>query len=128
MSDRVRLLQGIARFLETEARPAISDRGCAFRARIAASLLQSLALDEAAELPPLALAAQRLMSERDPAAAATPDAPKAAASSVEELAALLRFDPPTGERERAWRRAWLDALAAQIAVRNPRFDLDRELP
>src|SRR5687767_6645635 len=46
--DRDALLGAVARFLEQDARPALTDPALAFRARIAAALLKSVAAESAA--------------------------------------------------------------------------------
>ncbi|MGE0709920.1 MAG: phosphotransferase [Planctomycetota bacterium] len=120
------LLAGLLRFLEQDLGPALArERGLAFRARIAGSLLQSLALfergagqlarEQAARLAPLV---------GQPGS--QPDDPPEALER--ELCRRLREDPPDPAEEARWRAAVREGLAARVALKNPRFDLRGELP
>ena len=95
------LLQAVAKFLDQELRPAVTDPGLAFRTRIAASLLRSLASERPAERELEEIEAMlELPMERFRTGVATPI----------ELSAA--------------RRAVHSSLRARVRARSPEVDLD----
>lgn len=111
------LLLGVADLL-SELRGEL-ERGPAFRARIGASLLQSLAHEsarsEALEREERALLAPLVGLE-------------AAPCELERELCRRAQASPSAEDQRAWRRGVLAQLALRISLRNPRFDLRLDLP
>lgn len=106
-------LAAVARFLDADLRPALTDRALSFRLRIASSLLQSLAL-EAAHTGALAAAeAQRLGA--------------LGLGDASALARGLREGTVPPERERAVREHLIQTLRERLAAVNPRFDTSPEI-
>lgn len=129
MADRPEkevLLDAVARFLDKEVRPAVSDPRLAFRLLIAANLNQIVAtelrLGEAHEAAQLA----RLRA----LAGLPPPAPGSAADRAAELRRLerdlarrIREEPLDDDARRRVREHVIATLRERLAVSNPRFDL-----
>ena len=95
------------------------DRAAGFRARIGASLLQSLASESA----------RSESLEREERALLAPLAGIDAAPHELERELSRRAQEPLSEAvQREWRRGVLAQLALRISLRNPRFDLRLDLP
>ena len=121
------LLIGVARFLDQDIRPQIADKALAFRLRIATHLLttvvRELAFESQADAAELA-SLQALLGQAD---APQPDAQRRAeailAGNTQAVIDLesnqLSPDDLHDHLERA--------LAARLAVTNPRFDLSPEI-
>ncbi|NCG22341.1 MAG: hypothetical protein GWP91_25270 [Rhodobacterales bacterium] len=121
------LLIGVARFLEQDIRPQIADKALAFRLRIATHLLttvvRELAFESQADAAELA-SLQAILGQND---TPLPDSERRAeailAGNVQAVTALesdaLSADTLHDHLERA--------LAARLAVSNPRFDLSPEI-
>lgn len=100
-------LAAVARFLDEQLRPAVPDKGLAFRARVAAALLEGLAAEAAAGAALEAGARARLT-------------PLVAEGTEAALAAAIR----AGRVDQvAARRAVREGLAARLRVTTPDFDL-----
>lgn len=114
MSD-LQLLQAVAKFLDGELRPVVTDPGLAFRTRIAASLLKSLALERPAE-------ARLDADARAGLAALLGDGarPELEARLIERL----RAGALDAEVQAAARAAVRAALRARLKVTSPELDVD----
>ena len=126
------LLLAVARFLDEEVRPALSDPALSFRARIASHLCTSALreiereeADDAAELSTLNVLFADEPSRNPP----TKDERRARIRMLNErLVARLRADDlASGERSHLGRHV-RETLRAKLAVNNPKFDLARDLP
>lgn len=145
--DRDALLGAVARFLEQDARPALTDPALAFRARVAAALLRSIAAEnaaaealESAELVRLrglleALdgraaradedTGDELVARGDPGAEADR---RAALRTLERLLCdRVRAGLPADALRRA-REAVREGLRARLAATTPDFDPSEDLP
>lgn len=118
-----RLLAEVAQFLIRDVLPAVDDRALAFRVRIAAHLVATVAREvgseEAVDRAELdGLLALGLASEADGAAAVR----EAVAAGKAELGRVLRDDGvPEGADQ------WIEgSLAARLKVSQPRFSLALE--
>jgi hypothetical protein len=118
-----RLLADVARFLTTDVLPALDDRALAFRVRIAAHLVgtvaREVASEEAIDRAELdGLVALGVAEDAQGAAAVR----HAIAAGRETLGRMLRDDgvPPGAD-------AWIEgSLAARLKVSAPRFSLALE--
>lgn len=120
--DAATVLSGLADWL-----PALApeDRGVAFRLKIAESLLRSLASESPRRSELDRQERQRLQDALGLAQASLDDAQVRA----DLEAVVCERAGRVGEEEAARLRACVSAgLAATLQVRNPRFDLSRELP
>ena len=120
--DAPALAAGVAGFLQGDVLPAISDRGLAFRVRIAAHLSGILAREAVqgeafAEADRAALVDAGLVDSKQGPARAAVLAGRAA------LARAIRAgDPPEGADT-----LLCGMLARQLTISNPRFSLERDL-
>lgn len=122
------LLQGLAMFLAQTVRPAVSDKGTAFRVRIAEHLAMSLALQLTREGATDQAAVERLASLLDAEAdTSTPAALRASREALElQLAVGLRdgnIDPSDAITAHV-----RQSLADELTWTNPRFDQRMDLP
>ena len=104
-------LQAVAKFLDADLRPALSDRALSFRVRIATSLLQSVALE----------------SEHEDALAAAES--KRLAGLAEDNAALARMlrEGVLPDRDAAVLQHLIQTLRERLQAVNPRFDTSPEI-
>ncbi|MCO5166111.1 MAG: DUF6285 domain-containing protein [Planctomycetes bacterium] len=137
--DPTDLLAAVARFLDEDARPALGDPALAFRARIGAALLRSLAAEagaaealEAADLARLRAVLAALDGREDHDEGADLTTP----SESERRAALRTVERALCDRVRAGlapgdlarvRAAVAEGLRARLAVTTPAFDLSPEV-
>lgn len=128
-ADAAVLLQGLAMFVGESLRPAVADKALAFRARVAQHLLISLALElRAGEVADRAAIArlEALLAEPSPRPETAVEAALRRRALEEALAERLRARAPLDrDAVDAHLRA---ALADELAVTNPRFDLAEDLP
>lgn len=110
------LLQAVAKFLDQELRPVVTDPGLAFRARVAASLLRSLALEQPA--------AERLDAEARTGLAALLGRDASRAELEADLVERLRAGRLDAKAQAAARVAVQTALRARLRVTSPDLDLD----
>lgn len=127
--DPATLLFGLAAFLEHDLRPSVADPGLAFRVRIAAHVAQTLALQEGVHDDALraTLASGRALlgDEEAPPPGTRPELVAAVADVEKRVAHAIRSgralpEPATLAHLR-------DALAAELRVTNPAFDLRLDL-
>ena len=122
--DEPTLLRAVARFLETDLRGAITDRGLAFRLRIASHLLATTAahLEQGEALETRSLADLTDLLE-------TPLPPDLGRREIlAELHAELSRRLREGTVDREASLAWLqEALRSQLKLTNPRFVLDAQI-
>jgi hypothetical protein len=116
MAESEQLLQAIARFLDQELRPVVTDPGLAFRTRVAASLLRSLALE--------APAAQRLDAEARAGLGALLGSDASRAELEADLVERLRAGRLDAKAQAAARTAVRTALRARLKVTSPELDLE----
>lgn len=131
LPDRNVLLQAVAGFLAQDVVGAVEDRAVAFRVRIAAHLVATVARElqgeEARDLDQM----MRLSGALDstvPIGLETRDDRHHVLRGME--AALLdrvRATPPDTDEALALRRVLQDELRARLAVVNPRFDLSEDV-
>ena len=128
LPDKQTLLAGVARFLEGEVRPAVTDRGLAFRIRIAAHLLGVVAREvtheeahDRAELDALCA----LLGREGSVPSGAGDRSDAIREAREALSGAIRAGEVSDGDAVA---GLLELLATKLSVSNPRFDLTRELP
>ena len=123
-SEKEALLGAVARFLESEVRPVVTDPRLAFRLLIAANLNNIVAAElragdgaERAEMGRLrTLIPDLVVDENDPH--------RACAELNRALAERLRSGEAMGAERLTYIRANLkQTLRARLAVSNPRFDL-----
>ncbi len=110
------LLQAVAKFLDQELRPVVADPGLAFRARVAASLLKSLALERPAEAT--------LDAEARAGLATLLGGEGSRAELEATLVERLRAGALDAETQAAARGAVRAALRARLRVTSPELDLD----
>lgn len=125
--NKTAILMGVARFLDQDVRPEIADRALAFRVRIATHLLSTvvreLAFESAADSAELASIQTTLGEPATPQPDAQVRAEAIAAGNRELVAGLASGDlDPEALHDHLER-----ALAARLAVSNPRFDLSPEI-
>ena len=128
LPDKGALLVGVARFLGQDLLPHVSDRGAAFRVRIAAHLLAMVARELASEgqADPAELRAFQELLGRGGEVPADPEVRAAEiAEHRSELAAAIRSGevPPEAALD-----TLMQVLGARLAVSNPRFDTSLEHP
>ena len=118
------LLGGVARFLKEEILPNTPDRGRAFRVRIAAHLVASVAREiegeeahDTAELRRLAVLLDGAAPEEMGEAARR----EALAQYNDQLADAIRGGDPTVDVESA-RAHVMETLREKLSVNQPRFD------
>jgi len=116
MAESELLLQAVAKFLDAELRPVVTDPGLAFRARVAASLLKSLALEGPAE--------PRLDAEARAGLASVLGGDGTRAELEADLVARLRAGALDARTQAAARAAVRTALRARLKVTSPELDLD----
>ena len=126
LPDRDVLLQAVAGFLVQDVVPNLSDRGLAFRVRIAAHLVATLSrelqteeADDAAQLRRLAEALGQELPAPEPGRDARHAAIRSLEAQVDAHAREVDPDSPEGV---VLRRALQADLAARLKVVNPRFD------
>ena len=130
--DKTTLLAGVARFLKDEVLPNTTDRGRAFRVRIAAHLVASVAREVAAEEihdgAELERLAKLLETPFDPPSGEAARRVTLTAQNDRLADAILQGDP-TLDVEAA-RAHVMETLREKLAVNQPRFDtrLDPESP
>ena len=126
------LLGGVVRFLKEEILPNTPDRGRAFRVRIAAHLVASVAREiegeeahDTAELARLAALLDTSLPERAGESARR----GALAQYNEQLADAIRDGDPAVDVEAA-RAHVMETLREKLSINQPRFDtrLDPETP
>lgn len=110
------LLLAVARFLDAELRPVVTDPGLAFRTRVAASLLKALALERPAE--------HRLDAEARAGLVAVLGREGSRAELEADLVERLRAGRLDPEGQAAARTAVRSALRARLKVTSPELDLD----
>jgi hypothetical protein len=136
-SDALGLLGAVARFLEHDARPALQDPALAFRARIAAALLRSIAAEAAAaeSLEQGELARLRALVRELDARDDVDEQEAGPASEVDRRAALHTLEQALCDRVRAGlaegplarvRASVREGLRARLAVTTPEFDLSAQ--
>ena len=115
------LLNEIAQFLEAQVRPAISEKGLAFRVRIAIHLLGVIAREVEQAPGHLAAEASRLSAllGGDPPG---DDLAAWVEARNTELAAGLRADAYDAEARAAIQAHLMQTLRETLAVAQPRFD------
>ncbi|MCA8925655.1 MAG: hypothetical protein KDD82_27850 [Planctomycetes bacterium] len=127
--SKERLLEAVAGFLAHDVASAVGDAALAFRLKIAANLLSTIAaesrVDEALELD----ARERL---RGLVAGVAPrgDGQEARRAELSELEAALcaQLRAGTAPPEEQVRAALREVLGARLALVNPRFERSLELP
>lgn len=138
MSDMQGLLAAVARWVEQDARPALKDPALAFRARIAAALLRSVAAEATAAegLEEAELARLRALVRELDTREVVEDQEAAPASEVDRRAALRTLERVLCDRVRAGldagalarvRATAREGLRARLAVTTPDFDLSAEV-
>jgi hypothetical protein len=118
--DEPTLLRAVARFLDTDVRGAVTDRGLAFRLRIAAHLLATTAaqLEQSEVLEHGALDSLARLLDAEPAS----EQPRRDALNALQAELGARLAAGTVDREASL--VWLqDALRTQLTLTSPRFDL-----
>ena len=122
------LLQGLAMFLGQTVRPAVSDKGTAFRVRIAQHLAMSLALQLGREGECDQQAVDRLTAllDADPDTT-TPSALAASRQALEEQLAVGLRDGTLDISDEVVAHI-RQSLADELSWTNPRFDLSGDLP
>lgn len=119
--DAPTLLTEIARFLETQVRPAIDDKGLAFRVRIAVHLLGVIGREVTHAPAHLQAEADRLAALSGVALPAD-DLTEWVGARNADLAAGLRADTYDAEARDAIRAHLMQTLRETLAVAQPRFD------
>ena len=123
------LLQGLSLFLGQTVRPALDDKGLAFRVRIAQHLAMSMALEMSLAEPADRAALVRLHALGMSDDADTPTASQAAAARAAAEARLARTIRDGGDIDTAAVRRHVEqGLRDELAYTNPRFDLTKDLP
>lgn len=120
--DKTTLLAEVARFLEEQVRPAIDDKGLAYRVRVAAFLVGVVAREDASEhlADPAHLAALLQLLGGGDLPADIEERREAIRAAEAEVARRLR----DGDLPIAQALPVLKAvLAGKLKVSNPRFDL-----
>ena len=122
------LLQGLSMFLGETVRPAVADKGTAFRVRIAQHLAMSLALElsvgEAHDRAALTRLGALL---NQPATAETASWARDERTRLDaELAVQLRSGADL--QDPRIRAHILQSLRDELSITNPRFDLRKDLP
>ena len=123
------MLQGLSMFLGGTVRPAIDDKGLAFRVRIAQHLTLSMALELSLAEPADRAALKRLHALGfAPADPPTTAAQASAARDAAEggLAAAIRRGDALDES--AVRQHIEQSLRDELAYTNPRFDTRKDIP
>ena len=131
LPDRNVLLQAVAGFLHQDVVPQVADRALAFRLRIAAHLVATVArellgeeAEDAAQLARLAA----LLEEAPPQAGGGRDLRHAAIrGATDRLVERARSADPDSEQAQALRRLVQADLRAKLAVINPGFDLSADI-
>jgi hypothetical protein len=125
------ILLAIAKFLQTEARPNVSDARVAFRVLVAANLCSVVALESDAEddHDEAELRGLQSLLVDNPAHLARPRKERAALLKKLNATLAQRIRAGSfGENERPRAAAHVkQALAARLTVANPRFDLAQDI-
>lgn len=121
--NKTLVLSGVAKFLMAQVLPAIDDRGLAFRVRIAAHLVGTVAREVATEGVADRAELAALVALGFAQTAVEPGAMREAiVAGRGALATLLR----RGEVPEGTDVLLAQSLAARLSVSNPRFSLDLE--
>lgn len=125
--DKATLLGAVAEFLDKTVRPALDDKGLAFRVRVAAHMVATVAREvtfeghhDAVELARL----RRLLDRTDDPLPPNDMARRAALTDLNaELARRLREDALTDDDQDAIRTHLVRTLEEKLSVVQPRFDV-----
>ncbi len=125
--DKATLLGAVAEFLDKTVRPAIEDKGLAFRVRVAAHMVATVAREvtfegnhDAVELARL----RRLLDRADDPLPPNDMERRAVLTDLNaELARRLREDALTADDQAAIRTHLVRTLEEKLSVVQPRFDV-----
>ena len=127
LPDRNVLLQAVAGFLANDVVPAVGDRGVAFRVRIAAHLVATVARELMGEEAQDEAQVVRLATALDatvPIGLETRDERHQVLRALEiDLARRIRQTDPDSDSALQLRRLVQEDLKSRLKVVNPRFDL-----
>jgi len=131
LPDRNVLLQAVAGFLAQDVVPAVEDRGVAFRVRVAAHLVATVArelMDEEARDEAQVVRLATALDATVPIGLETRDERHQILRALEiDLARRIRQTDPDSDAALGLRRLVQEDLKARLKVVNPRFDLSADV-